>query len=43
MELVMPPKLELASVAGMALYSVKAVLEGRTHGVIALVENNIVK
>lgn len=43
MELLMPPKIELAQVAGTALYSVKAILEGRTRDVIELVENNFVK
>jgi pyruvate dehydrogenase (quinone) len=43
MELVMPPKIEFAQVAGTTLYSVKAILEGRGRDVIDLVESNFVK
>jgi pyruvate dehydrogenase (quinone) len=43
MELVMPPKIELAQVAGTTLYSVKAILGGRARDVIDLVESNFVK
>jgi pyruvate dehydrogenase (quinone) len=40
MELVMPPKVELAQVFGTALYSAKAVLAGRTGDVWELVTDN---
>jgi pyruvate dehydrogenase (quinone) len=43
MELVMPPKIDLAQVAGTTLYSVKAILEGRARDVIDLVESNFIK
>jgi pyruvate dehydrogenase (quinone) len=43
MELVMPPKIELAQVAGTTLYSLKAILEGRARDVIDLVESNFIK
>jgi pyruvate dehydrogenase (quinone) len=36
-ELVMPPKVELGQVAGMALYSAKAVLKGRGGDVVGMV------
>jgi pyruvate dehydrogenase (quinone) len=38
-ELVMPPKVELGKVAGMALYSVKAVLGGRGADVAGIIRN----
>jgi pyruvate dehydrogenase (quinone) len=38
-ELVMPPKVEAGQVAGMALYSTKAVLSGRGRDVAGLVRN----
>jgi pyruvate dehydrogenase (quinone) len=41
MELVMPPKVELAPVFGMALYSAKAVLAGRAGDVWELVADNL--
>jgi pyruvate dehydrogenase (quinone) len=40
MELVMPPEVEFAQVAGTALYAAKAVLAGRTRDVVDLVESN---
>jgi pyruvate dehydrogenase (quinone) len=40
MELVMPPKVELAQVFGTALYSAKAVLGGRAGDVWELVADN---
>jgi pyruvate dehydrogenase (quinone) len=42
MELVMPPKLEVAPVFGMALYSAKAVLSGRAGDVWELITDNLV-
>jgi pyruvate dehydrogenase (quinone) len=41
MELVMPPKIELAQVFGTALYSAKAVLSGRGGDVWSLVTENL--
>jgi pyruvate dehydrogenase (quinone) len=41
MELVMPPKIELAQVFGTALYSAKAVLSGRAGDVWSLVTENL--
>ena len=38
-ELVMPPKVEAGQVAGMALYSAKAVLNGRGRDVVGMVRN----
>lgn len=38
-ELVMPPKVEPGQVAGMALYSAKAVLSGRGHDVAGVIRN----
>lgn len=38
-ELVMPPKVEVGQVAGMALYSAKAVLDGRGRDVVGLIRN----
>ncbi len=43
MELVMPPKVEPAQVFGTALYSVKAVLDGRPGDVLQLVTSNFLK
>lgn len=40
LELVMPPKVEVGQVASTALYSVKAVLNGRMNEVVDLVKNN---
>jgi len=37
----MPPKVELAPVFGMALYSAKAVLAGRAGDVWELVSDNL--
>lgn len=42
-ELVMPPKVEMAQVGGMALYSAKAVLSGRAGDVAHLLVDNFVK
>jgi pyruvate dehydrogenase (quinone) len=42
MELVMPPKIELAQVFGTALYSAKAVLSGRAGDVWELLTENII-
>ncbi|WP_213878695.1 thiamine pyrophosphate-dependent enzyme [Pseudomonas sp. dw_358] len=42
-ELVMPPKVELGQVAGMALYSAKAVLGGRAGDVKHLLVDNFIK
>ncbi|MFF7710380.1 thiamine pyrophosphate-dependent enzyme [Pseudomonas sp. NPDC007930] len=42
-ELVMPPKVEIAQVSGMALYSAKAVLGGRAGDVAHLLVDNFVK
>jgi pyruvate dehydrogenase (quinone) len=39
-ELVMPPKVEFAQVAGTMLYSAKAVLSGRSSDVIDLLKDN---
>ena len=41
MELVMPPKIETKPVFGMALYSAKAILGGRTEDVIELAKDNL--
>jgi pyruvate dehydrogenase (quinone) len=41
MELVIPPKIELAQVFGTALYSAKAVLAGRAGDVWELVSDNL--
>jgi pyruvate dehydrogenase (quinone) len=38
-ELVMPPRVELGQVAGMALYSAKAVLKGRGEDVVGMVRS----
>lgn len=43
MELVMPPKVEPAQVFGTALYSIKAVLDGRPGDVLQLVTSNFLK
>ena len=43
MELVMPPHVEVAQVAGTALYSAKAILAGRARDVAQLLESNFVK
>jgi pyruvate dehydrogenase (quinone) len=43
MELVMPPHTEVGQVAGMALYSVKAILTGRGRDVVDMLESNFVK
>lgn len=40
-ELVMPPNVEAGQVAGMALYSAKAVLDGRGRDVIGVIRNLI--
>ena len=40
MELVMPPHVEAGQVASTALYSAKAVLNGRMDDVVDLVRNN---
>jgi pyruvate dehydrogenase (quinone) len=42
-ELVMPPKVEFAQVAGMALYSARAVLGGRVADVKNLLVDNFIK
>ena len=42
-ELVMPPKVEFAQVAGMALYSAKAVLGGRSASVKDMLVDNFIK
>jgi pyruvate dehydrogenase (quinone) len=42
-ELVMPPKIELAQVAGMALYSARAVLGGRATDVKDMLVDNFIK
>jgi pyruvate dehydrogenase (quinone) len=42
MELVMPPKIEIAQVFGTALYSAKAILAGRAGDVWELVTDNLV-
>lgn len=42
-ELVMPPKIEFAEVAGTALYAAKAVLSGRRKDVEGLIRNNFLK
>jgi pyruvate dehydrogenase (quinone) len=41
MELVMAPKIEIAQVFGIALYSAKAVLAGRADDVLELVTDNL--
>ncbi|WP_432415493.1 thiamine pyrophosphate-dependent enzyme [Chromohalobacter israelensis] len=43
MELVMPPKVEAGQVASTALYSTKAVLNGRMEDVVDLVKSNFFK
>jgi pyruvate dehydrogenase (quinone) len=43
MELVMPPQIEPGQVAGTALYSVKAILSGRTGDVFDLIESNFLR
>jgi pyruvate dehydrogenase (quinone) len=43
MELVMPAEIEVAQVAGTALYAAKAVLAGRTRDVVDLLESNFLK
>jgi pyruvate dehydrogenase (quinone) len=43
MELVIPPKIEIAQVFGTALYSAKAVLSGRTGDVWELVTDNLAR
>ncbi len=40
-EFVVPPKLEAGQVLGMALYSAKAVLAGRGHDVVEMIEDNL--
>jgi pyruvate dehydrogenase (quinone) len=42
-ELVMPPKIEPAMMFGTALYSVKAILSGRTDDVVDLVKDNFLR
>lgn len=42
-ELVMPPQVEPAQVLGTALYSIKAVLDGRSGDVADLIETNFLK
>jgi pyruvate dehydrogenase (quinone) len=41
MELVMPPKIELAQMFGSALYSAKAILSGRASDVLELASENL--
>lgn len=43
MELVMPPTIEIAQAAGMAMYAAKATLHGRIKDVEELVVNNLLK
>nr|WP_281504062.1 MULTISPECIES: thiamine pyrophosphate-dependent enzyme [Chromohalobacter] len=43
MELVMPPKVAAGEVASTALYSTKAVLNGRMEDVVDLVKSNFFK
>ncbi|WP_227370784.1 thiamine pyrophosphate-dependent enzyme [Halomonas sp. M20] len=43
MELVMPPKVEAGQVASTAMYSTKAVLDGRMEDVVDLVKSNFLK
>lgn len=43
MELVMPPKIEAGQVASTAMYSTKAVLDGRMEDVVDLVHSNFLK
>lgn len=43
MELVMPPEIKVSQVASTALFGVKAVLNGRTDEVIALIRDNFVR
>jgi pyruvate dehydrogenase (quinone) len=43
MELVMPPQIEASQVLGTALYSVKAILDGRPSDVAALIESNFLE
>ena len=43
MELIMPPKVELSQVASTALFGAKAVLNGRTSEVVALLRNNFLR
>ncbi|MGC3872163.1 thiamine pyrophosphate-dependent enzyme [Halomonas sp. GXIMD04776] len=43
MELVMPPKVEAGQAASTALYSTKAVLDGRMEDVVDLVKSNFLK
>ncbi|WP_158755974.1 thiamine pyrophosphate-dependent enzyme [Dyella sp. S184] len=42
-ELVMPPRIEPGMVLGTVLYGAKAVLSGRAHDVIDLIESNFLK
>jgi pyruvate dehydrogenase (quinone) len=42
-ELVMPPKIEPGMVLGTVLYGAKAVLSGRAHDVVDLIESNFLK
>lgn len=41
MQLVMPPRIELAQIFGAALYSAKAVLAGRAGDIWELVTDNL--
>lgn len=43
LELVMPPEIKLGQVAGTALYSVKAIMSGRTGDVLNLIESNFLE
>ncbi len=43
MELVMPPKVEVAQVASTAMFGVKAVLDGRAGEVVSLLRDNFLK
>ncbi len=43
MELVMPPKIEAGQVASTALFGMKAVLNGRTDEVVALLRDNFIR
>jgi pyruvate dehydrogenase (quinone) len=40
-EFVVPPRLEASQVLGMALYSARAVLAGRGHDVVEMIEDNL--
>lgn len=43
MELVMPPKIQASQVASTALFSIKAILDGRAKEVVALLRNNFLR